>query len=328
MESKKEAKMRNFRNFTLGIVMCFSIMMTMIAYGADFPTKPLELVIPFGAGGGTDVNARTMVARAASFFNNQPVVVVNKAGAGTVLASRYVLDGRNDGYTLYLISASSMMVAPILHKTEFSWRDFIGLGQTSMGNDGLYVKADSPLKTTKEFIDYAKQNPGKIKFSTAGAGSTPHLATEGFGAVAGIQIKHIPTKSDAEAVTALLGGHVEAAAGSLAAFQPQVDAGKLIALGQFPQQRDKAFPQIPTFKEQGVNLFLDVWRWIVVPKGVPPERVKFLGEALRKTLHDKETVTALEKIQCPVPYLPPEDYEKVMKESEANVQKLFKAANL
>lgn len=321
--------MKNFRNLTLGMLLFVSIVMVMAAYGADFPNKPLELVVPFGAGGGTDINARTMVARAASHLNNQPVLVVNKAGGGTVLGSRYVLDGRNDGYTLYLCSASSMMVAPILLKTEYSWRNFIGIAQTSMGNDGFYVKANSPFNTIAKFIEYAKQNPGKIKYTTAGAGSTPHLAAEGFGAVAGIQIKHIATKSDAEAITALLGGHVEAAAGALAVFQPQVDGGQLIALGQFPQQRDKAFPQVPTFKEQGVNIFLDCWRWILVPKGVPPERVKYLGEAFRKILlQDKDTTVALEKIQCPVLYRPPEDYEKVMKESEENIQRLFKAANL
>ena len=297
-------------------------------YSADFPTKPIELIVPYGAGGGTDVNARTMVARAASVLG-QPIVVVNKAGAGTTLASRYVLDGKNDGYTLYLISAGSMMVAPALLKTEYSWKDFIGIAQTSMGNDGLYVKADSPYNTVAKLVDYAKKNPEKVKYATAGAGSTPHLNGEGFAAAAGIQIKHIPTKSDAEAATALLGGHVDAATGSLSAFQPHVEAGALIALGQFPQQRDKAFPQIPTLKEQGVNTYLDVWRWIVVPKGVPADRVKILADAFRKILlEDQETIGALEKIQCPVHYLPAAEYEKVMKESEENNQRLFKAAGL
>jgi tripartite-type tricarboxylate transporter receptor subunit TctC len=317
-----------FRNGSVAMMLLVVLLAGINAYGADFPNKPLELIVPYGAGGGTDVNMRTLAARGAPYLNNQPIVVVNKAGAGTALASRYVLDGRNDGYTLYIISAGSMMVAPMLLKTEYSWRNFVGIGQTSMGNDGLYVNAEASYKTTAKLIEYAKQNPGKIKYSTAGAGSTPHLNGEGFAAAAGIQIKHIPTKSDAEAATALLGSHVEMATGSLSAFQPHVDAGKLIALGQFPQQRDKAFPNIPTLKEQGVNTYLDVWRWIVVPKGVPAERIKFLGDVLKKIVQDKETATALEKIQCPVHYLPPEDYEKVMKESEENVRKLFKAANL
>jgi tripartite-type tricarboxylate transporter receptor subunit TctC len=320
--------MRKSFSVTLGLLLLVSAVAAANVCAADFPTKPIELIVPYGAGGGTDVNARTMVARAASYLN-QPIMVVNKTGAGTALASRYVLDGRNDGYTLYLISAGSMMVAPALLKTEYSWKNFVGIAQTSMGNDGLYVNASSPYNTTAKLIDYAKKNPGKVKYATAGAGSTPHLSGEGFAAAAGIQIKHIPTKSDAEAATALLGGHVEMATGSLAAFQPQVDAGKLIALGQFPQQRDKAFPQIPTLKEQGVNTFLDVWRWIVVPKGVPPERIKILAEAFKKLVtQDKDTIEALNKIQCPVHYYPAEDFEKIMKESEENIQRLFKAANL
>jgi tripartite-type tricarboxylate transporter receptor subunit TctC len=111
----------------------------------DFPNKPLELIVPFVAGGSSDLMCRTLAARAASFLNNQPVVVVNKAGAGTVAASRYVLDGKSDGYTLYNTSTSSMMVAPLVHKTNFSWRDFIGLGQVI--SEGRYLGALNGLIT-------------------------------------------------------------------------------------------------------------------------------------------------------------------------------------
>jgi tripartite-type tricarboxylate transporter receptor subunit TctC len=114
-----------------------------------------------------------MVARAVSFLNNQPVVVVNKAGAGTVAASKYVLDGRSDGYTLYNISTSSMMVAPLVHKTNFSWRDFIGLGQVISEGDALFVRTDTPYTNMDRFIEYARQNPGKIKYATSGAGEAP-----------------------------------------------------------------------------------------------------------------------------------------------------------
>jgi tripartite-type tricarboxylate transporter receptor subunit TctC len=299
------------------------------ALAGDFPDKPLELVVPFVAGGSSDLMCRTMVARAAPILNNQPVVVVNKAGAGTVAASKYVLDGKNDGYTLYNISTSSMMVAPLVHKTNFSWRDFIGLGQVISEGDALFVRTDTPYTTMDKFLEYAKQNPGKIKYATSGAGGSSHLSMEGLAAVKGISIKHIPTKGNAETVAAILGGHVTVAAGNPVAFRPHEDAGKLKCLAQFGHKRDMNFvPNVPTFKEQGIDVVVDLWRWIVVPKGTPPERVKILSAALKNILHDKPTVAAMEKIGCFVSYLPPEDYEKTMKASEETITKLVKLAGL
>ncbi len=295
----------------------------------NFPSKPLELVVPYVAGGSTDVMCRTLVARAAPFLNQQPTMVVNKTGAGSIAASRYVLEGKNDGHILYSTSTSSIMIAPVVNKGNFSWKDFIGIAQVMLGGDAFWVKSDAPFTTIETFVEYAKQNPGKIKYSTPGSGSTNHLAMEGFAAVKNISIKHIPTKGDAEAVTALLGGHVWAAAGNPIAYQPHAAAGKIKCLAQFGGERDMAFmPNIPTFKEMGINVVVDLWRWIVVSKGVAPEKVKILAEAFRKILQDKETLAALEKIQCPVSYLPPEAYEKVMRTSEETIVPLIKLAKL
>ena len=321
----------NRRQWIVGIVSLFTLgLLAAQAWAAEsFPTKPFELVVPYVAGGSTDVMCRTIVARAAPFLNNQPCVVVNKAGGGTVVGSRYVLDGRNDGYTLYSTSTSSMMIAPVANKTNFSWKDFIGICQTMLGSDALYVRVDAPFNTLDKFVEYAKQNPGKIKYSTSGAGGSPHLSVEGLAAAKGISIKHIPTKGDAEAVTALLGGHVMAASGNPIAYQPHADAGKIICLAQFGAERDKAFlPNVATYKEQGVDVVVDLWRWVVVPKGVSPDKIKFLRAAFVKIFQDKETSAALEKIQCPVSYLPGEDYEKIMMKSEAAIMPLIKAAGL
>ena len=138
--------------------------------------------------------------------------------------SKYVLDGKNDGYTLYITSTSSMMVAPLVHKTNFSWKDFIGLGQVISEGDALFVRTDSPYTNMDKFLEYAKQHPGKIKYATSGAGGSSHLSMEGLAAVKGISIKHIPTKGNAETVAALLGGHLAVAAGNPVAFRPHEDA--------------------------------------------------------------------------------------------------------
>ncbi|MGA2954462.1 MAG: tripartite tricarboxylate transporter substrate binding protein [Thermodesulfobacteriota bacterium] len=321
-------KRRGMIFWVVGLLVCLIIGTQ--AWGADnFPNKPLELVVPYVAGGSTDVMVRTLVTRAALHFRNQPVVVVNKAGGATVVGSRYVLDNRNDGYTLFSTSTASMMIAPVINKTNFSWRDFTGLAQTMLGSDALYVLADAPYNTLEKFIECAKQNPGKIKYATAGTGGSSHLPMEGFAMARGLVIKHIPTKGDAEAITALLGGHVIAGAGNPIAYQPHAASGKIRCLAQFGAERDKAFlPNVPTLKEFGMDVAVDLWRWVVVPKGVPPERVKFLAEAFKKILQDKEVLASLEKIQCPVSYLPQEDYEKAMKASEASILPLIKASKI
>jgi tripartite-type tricarboxylate transporter receptor subunit TctC len=306
------------------------IPMAATALGAEtFPSKPLELIVPYAAGGSTDVMARTLTARAAPFLNNQPCLVVNKTGAATVTASRYVLEAKPDGYTLYSISSSSMMITPALMRANYSWRDFTGIAQTMIGSSALYVKADSPLNTLEKFIEYAKQNPGKIKYTTPGAGSQEHLAMEGLAVLKGIVIKHIPTKGDAEAITALMGGHVMCAGGSPIAYAPQVSGGTIICLVQFGTQRDKVIlPNAPTFKEQGVDLSIDLWRWIAVHKNTLPDRVKILVTAFKNILHDKATLASLEKIQSWVSYQPPEEYERIMKSSEAATTPLIKASKI
>jgi tripartite-type tricarboxylate transporter receptor subunit TctC len=322
--------MKSGRMISIVVVLLACLTMGTEVRGADnFPTKPLELVVPYVAGGSTDVMVRTIVARALPFFNNQPVMVVNKPGGGTVIGSRYVLDNRNDGYTLYSTSTASMMIAPVINKTNFSWRDFIGVAQTMLGSDALYVPADASYNTLEKFIDYAMKNPGKIKYTTAGTGGSSHLPMEGFAVAKGLSLKHIPTKGDAENIAALMGRHVTAGAGNPIAFQPHVASGKFKCLVQFGAERDKAFlPNIPTFKEFGIDVAVDLWRWVVVPKGVPPERVKFLAEAFKKIFQDKEVLASLEKIQCPASYLPPEDYEKAMKASEASILPLIKASKI
>ena len=299
MKSRKESNMKSGGKFLwIFCIVVFSIMGGP-AWGADnFPTKPLELIVPYGAGGSTDLMCRTLVARADPYFLNQPVLVVNKTGGSTIVASRYVLDNRNDGYTLYSTSTSSMMIAPVVNRANFSWRDFTGIAQIMMGADALYVLADSPYDTIEKFIDYAKKNPGKIMYTTSGPGSSSHLAMAGFTEIKGIVLGNVPTKGDADGIVALMGGHVMAATGPPSAFMPHMNSGKFRCLVQFGRERDKAFlPNVPTLKERGIDVVDDLFRWVVVPKGVPQERVKFLAKAFKKIFQDKTVLASLENVQ-------------------------------
>jgi tripartite-type tricarboxylate transporter receptor subunit TctC len=313
--------------------MCFIIILSIMSgpvYGAEnFPTRPLELIVPYNAGGGTDLMCRAMVLEAAQYLNNQPVLVVNKTGASTIVGSRYTME-KKDGYTLLTTSPGNLTIAPPVNKASFTWRDFIGIAEVNRGGNALFVRSDSPVNTFEKFIDYAKKNPGQIKYTTAGVGSVAHLAMEGLAATLGLDIKHIPTKGgDTDSILALLGGHVMAGTGEGPAFTAQIDAGKLKRIVQFGSERFMAeAPDVKTFREHGINVAVDIWRWLVVSKDTPPERVKYLDEAFRKILLDKKTQANMEKVNFPVSYRPAADYAKIMKDSEDTLMPIMKKAGL
>lgn len=156
----------------------------------------------------------------------------------------------------------------------------------------------------------------------------PHLGIAALAAAKGIDIKHIPTKGNPEVIAAILGGDVPVAGGSYPIFKPHVEAGTIKVLGQFCNERDPFLQNVPTLKEQDIDVVIDYWRWVVVSKHTPANQVKVLAAAFKNLLQDKETLANLKKIAVPVSYLPPEEYETMMKKSEVAVSSAIKAAGL
>jgi tripartite-type tricarboxylate transporter receptor subunit TctC len=240
------------------------------AQAADYPSKPITIIVPYTAGGPPDVFAR-ILAEAATKSLGQPLVVENKTGAGGNIAAQYVARAKADGYTL-LMCAFSCAVSPSVYQPKpFDLvKDFDPVGLLGSVASVLVVNPNVPAKSLNELIAYAKAYPGKLNAGSAGVGSSPHLAIELLKARTGAVVTHIPYKGVASVTTALLGGQVDLLFDNLPNSLANIRAGKVRALAVASGKRSPAIPDVPTFEEAGVPNFTVVpWFGIVAPKGTP-----------------------------------------------------------
>ncbi len=285
---------------------------------ADYPIKPISLIIPFGAGGSTDLTGRALF-NAAKPYLGQPIIAENKAGGGGSVGINLMLNKAPDGYTVAILPCVAVMTAYHMGKINFNpVGDLTHIYRYSSYQNGLVVRADAPWKTIQEFIKYVKENPQKVSCGTPGVGTASHLMMEDFSMLAGnLQMTHIPYKGDAETNTALLGGHVDSVLTSTS-WAPLVDAGKFRLLVTFTSERLERYPRVPTFKEVGYEMAYTSPLIVVGPKGMPKPIVKKLHEVLKKASDHPEYLATLKKLDLPSIYLPLEDLETAArKESDA-----------
>ena len=265
------------------------------AVAADYPTKPVKIVIGFSAGGGADLNLRLIAGQLATDLGQQ-VLVDNRPGASGVIAAQYVLTQPEDGYTvLYASSALAIHSAkekPTINlKTQFSPLSMFG-----RVNYVMFVPAASPAKTLAELIAWTKANPGKLNYSSVGIGSTGHLGFEVFKRVAGIGGTHIPFKSSAATTAAVAAGDIQVGLDPISSVRPLMDSGKLRVLALASPKRSPHLPEIPAMEEQGVQ-GVDVVAWVglMVKKGVPEAAITRLSKGLAVAMAKPEVRTALER---------------------------------
>ncbi|RYY94432.1 MAG: tripartite tricarboxylate transporter substrate binding protein, partial [Comamonadaceae bacterium] len=220
------------------------------AAAQDYPNRPLRLVVPFAPGGGADIVARAVAAPLAKRLG-QPVVVDNKPGGGATLGADIVAKAPADGYTLLYTTPGPQMANPyLMAKLPYDpVRDLVPVSEVAIVPNVLVVNKDVPARTIAEFIAYAKANPGKVNFASAGQGASSHLAGELFKQSAGVFIVHIPYRGTNPALTDLLSGQVQMAIDSIAVYKPHIDSGALRALGVATAQRSPLLPQVPTIAE-------------------------------------------------------------------------------
>ena len=275
----------------------------------EYPTKPVNLIIPYPAGGSTDVTGRVL-ATAARRFLGQPLIVENKSGGGGTVGVNLVITRPPDGYTLSIFPSAPIAVAAHVGKLNFHpLDDMTHILRYSGYTFGIVVRADSPWKTVQDFLQYAKQNPQKISFGSPGVGTTGHLAMEELSMLAGVQLIHVPYKGVAETNTALMGGHVDIVSDS-SGWAPMVDAGKFRLLATYAQQRLARYPQAPTLKEVGYDVFYSSPLEIIGPKGLPRAVAQKVHEAFKKAMDDPDYQNTLKNFDMPNLYLNAEDVEK------------------
>lgn len=283
-------------------------LMTGVNAWADtsFPSKPITLVVPYAAGGPTDTHVRA-VAEAAGKLLGTSLVIDNKPGSNGVNAAAQMPRTAADGYTLAVLPAS-VYREPHLMKTPFDPRSsFSYIAMLSDYAFGFVVRADAPWKTWQEFIADARKRPGQLNVGATGAVGTPRIVTEEAAEKNGVQFNMVPYKGDAELATAILGGHVDGAPLSGVAV-PHITAGKMRYLAMMTEKRVKRYPDLPTLRELGTDVFIDSPYGVAGPANIPAPIVQKLTEAFKQALQSPESLRALEQLNQTVNYMTPTAY--------------------
>jgi tripartite-type tricarboxylate transporter receptor subunit TctC len=279
-----------------------------------YPSRPITMVVPFPPGGVADLTARP-VASALEKVLKQPVAVVNKQGAAGAVGMNSVAVSKPDGYTL-LMALSSISIIPEADKLfgrppAFTVDQFAPVALISADPTILVVRAESSYRTAKDFIDDAKKRPGQISYSSSGVYGTLHMAMELLSQAANVKLRHVPYAGAGPALTAILGGHVDALASGPAVVLPHIKGGKLRALAGWGSQRVAALPDVPTFKELGYpEAEFYIWAGVFAPKGTPEPILAKLREATRVAVMDPAFKGAMEKLETPVTFKQGEEFQK------------------
>ena len=273
-----------------------------------FPDRPVRVLVPWAPGGTTDVQMRAL-CEAASKRLGQPVVVDNKAGAGGILGAQALAGGtRPDGYTLAQMPVSVFRYPQMAARPPFDpMRDFTWIIQLTGYLFGVTVRAEAPWRDFREFLAYAKANPGKVTYGTPGVGTSLHITMEQVAEQRGIDWVHVPFRGTTENVQALLGGQINATADA-SGWGELVKDGRLRLLATWAAERAKRFPDAPTLREQGIDIVSASPYGLAGPKGMDPAVVQVLHDAFRAALEDPAHLAVLERYDMSVAYLNSADY--------------------
>jgi tripartite-type tricarboxylate transporter receptor subunit TctC len=285
------------------------------SFAQAFPARPVRYICPWPAGGSTDAVIRAFAESAAKTLGQQ-VIVDNKPGAGGTFGANELVNAKPDGYTLSQLPHGVFRL-PHMQKVAFdTLRDFTWIACLTGYTFGLVVPADGPIKSVKDFVDYARANPGKLSYGHTGNGTSPHLAVEEFASRAGITLNAVPFKGNADNMQAILGGHTMAASDATG-WAPHVASGKLRLIATYGSKRTKRWPDVPTLDELGYKTVSDSPFGVCGPKGMEPAVVKTLHDAFRKTLEDPAVLAMLEKFDQSVIYMDTDTYTRWARETFA-----------
>jgi tripartite-type tricarboxylate transporter receptor subunit TctC len=295
-----------------------------LALAQQYPERGLTLIVPYGAGGGTDITAR-LLAKDVEGVLGKPVTVENRAGGGGWVGWGALAAAKPDGYTLGYLNVPSMYAGYLdrQYKRNETLESFTPLMNHVLDYNIWAVKADSPFKTVKDVIDAAKKAPETITVTGFGAGGDDHIATLGIGAETGTKFVVVHHRSTAEGKTQVLGGHVQVLAANISEVAQEVKAGQVRILGVMSPQRSRFLPDAPTFKEQGFNQVWSVSRGIAGPAGLPGNVQATLTAALEKTLTSREHQQKAEQLSLEPSVIKGDAYKTFLKDNEQSTKKLM-----
>ena len=263
-------------------------------FALAYPTKPVELVVPWPAGGRTDLIGRLFAAAAGKHLG-QSVVVVNKPGGGGATGTAGVMNAPGDGHTLLMATIGGNVMRPLSTAVPYKYDSFAPVGQITASTIVLAANASRPWKNLRELVDAAKKASAPPTYGCP-YGVVPHLAVVAVASHAGVELKHVPQQGDGPSITATLGGHQDMIIASPAVLLPHVKSGALRALATFGSERDPFMPDVPTAREQGFPILATPWTGIAAPKSTSPELLAKLRQVFEMVMKDPEFVAGMEKL--------------------------------
>lgn len=322
--------MQNHKRLVLILLVTFSLTIGLAGSGwAAFPENPVNLIVCFGAGGSTDTVIRAMNDQLSDKLG-VPAVVLNKPGSGGQLGAKFASRANPDGYTVLILSLSHLLrmaIDPEGAVDILKHFDLVGryVNQPLL----LGVGKDSAFKSLQDLMDYAKQNPGKLKYGSAGIGATGHFACEQFIKAANLDIKHVPFKGDANATTATMGGHVDFSVTGLPQFGPKAASGDVRLLAAYTTERISALADVPTFTELGFpQVVMYSWFGFAVPKGTPKDVINTLATALEQAIKDPVTMKNLDNLKFNEWFIGPDEMAKFAQSEFVTFKKVAEDAGI
>jgi tripartite-type tricarboxylate transporter receptor subunit TctC len=294
------------------VLMCVMVSGVLFARGSSeetekFPTKPVNAMVAWAAGGGADLVFRALAAVFPKYANGQPLVITNSGGAAGVPGITQFSKEAPDGYWIMHWNVAHI-IKTHMDTVPFTATSFVPVVKVVEANNYLNVRADAPWKNLQDFIAEAKKNPGKVSMGNAGPGGGNHMAALLFERAAGIELLHVPFTGGGPSVTGLMSGQCDSAMNVAPEGISNAQAGQLRILGVFGEKRFDSFPNVPTAKEQGVNLVLNQWRGIVVPAGTPDDIVQKLHDIFKQCIEDPEFTAKMKELNATPAYANAKDY--------------------
>lgn len=290
---------------------------------SEYPSRPIEFIIPFPPGGPADTAARIVQPQLSASLG-VPIVLVNKPGGGGALGADYVAKGRLDGYTVYATTNSTLTIITAI-QPDLAYRpsDFAPIGSYMADIGVITARAGGSWQTLDEFVAYAKKNPGKLSYGSAGLGTVSFFTMELFKLAYGLDITHVPFQGTGPVKNAIMGGHVTVASSGLSSLAPLIRSGDLVPLVTTAPRRVPAFPNVPTMAEKGFpEASLNIWMGLYLPAKTPREIVDKLARALDRTMKDPAVVAAVEKAGMLVDHHGPEATRRLVESEHEAVKKV------
>jgi len=291
---------------------------------ANFPDRPIQMIVAYSAGGGTDIAARTLAPFIGKYLNGT-VTVVNKPGAGGEVGFTELALAKPDGYTIGFINTPNLVTIPIQRKTRYQLESFTPVSNVVNDPGGVQVRPDSSLKSVAELVAYAKANPNAVTYGTTGIGSDDHLAMLALERQAGVKMTHVPFPGSSAVRSALLGGHITLGVFNMGEAVMMLKEKQIRSLGQMGESRWEMAPDVPTFKEQGFNIVQGSSRGIATPAGVPDAIVQQIADAVKKSIEDPEFQKKALEQSLPLDAAGPKQYAEMLYKTRDGYVELWKA---